>query len=242
MTMQRGKKLSEVVAREILKDAMRRKMPPGSRLAPEQEMVETLDIGRASLREALRILEVQGLLTIRPGPGGGPFLNEVSSRDFGAMSSLYFMVAGSTNREVIEARVWINPMLARMAAQRGIADAGDMLEAALSDTASVIDADDRTWIETSARFYPVVGALSGNGILAMYASSLQDIYLDHLPPLGRDKRVRTGILASHRHIADAIIAGDATEAERLTADAMDAFMNRLSTAFPAFLERPVDWQ
>jgi len=101
----RGRKRAEVVAREILKDAIRRKIPPGSRLAPESQMIDSMSVGRSSLREALRILEVQGILTIKPGPGGGPFLNTVSSRNFGTMSTLYFMASGATYRELLEARV-----------------------------------------------------------------------------------------------------------------------------------------
>ena len=238
----RGRKLSEVVAREILKDAMLRGMPPGSRLAPESEMVETLEIGRGSLREALRILEVHGLLTIRPGPGGGPILNEVSSRDFGNMSSLYYMVTGATYREVIDARMSMNPLLARMAAQRRPPETKAVLAASIARTTSAMGADDRTWLATASEFYPVVGDLSGNRILAMFAHSLQDIYSDQLPPLARDRTLRAAIIASHRNISAAIEDGDAPGAERITADAMDDVIGRLARAFPGFLDQPVDWQ
>jgi GntR family transcriptional repressor for pyruvate dehydrogenase complex len=238
----RGRKLSEVVAREILKDAMRRGIPPGSRLASEGEMVETLEVGRGSLREALRILEVQGLLTIRPGPGGGPILKEVSSRDFGNMSSLYYMVTGATYREVIDARMSMNPLLARMAAARRAPEAQERLSAAIENTASVMNADDRTWLVTASEFYPVVGDLSGNHILAMFASSLQDIYSGQLPPVARDRSLRRDILAGHRAIAAAIVRGNAPDAERLTAAAMEDIISRIARAFPGYLDQPVDWQ
>jgi GntR family transcriptional repressor for pyruvate dehydrogenase complex len=241
-SIHRGRKLSEVVAREILKDAMRRGMPPGSRLAPESAMVSDFDVGRSSLREALRILEVQGLLTIRPGPGGGPILNAVSSRDFGNMSSLYYMVTGATYREVIDARMSLNPLLARMAAQRRPPEAAEVLAAAMERSRSVLRASDRVWLETIGDFYPAVGSLSGNRILAMYASSLQEIYFDHLPPVGRDQILRRDILAGHEKIADAIVHGDAAEAERLASAAMQDLIGRVSRAFPGFLDQPVDWQ
>jgi DNA-binding FadR family transcriptional regulator len=217
-------------------------MPPGSRLAPESEMVETLEVGRGSLREALRILEVQGLLTIRPGPGGGPILNEVSSRDFGNMSSLYYMVTGASYREVIDARMSMNPLLARMAAHRRAPEAHELLSAAIERSREVMQADDRTWLATISDFYRVVGSLSGNEILAMYANSLQHIYFDQLPPLGQDLALRRDIVGGHRLIASAIVRGNAPEAARLTAAAMEDIVGRLERAFPGFLDQPVDWQ
>ena len=64
-------------------------------------MIEEYGVGRAFVREALRILEVQGLISIKAGPGGGPVVAEVSTRDFGRMSTLYFQVGGMTFRELI---------------------------------------------------------------------------------------------------------------------------------------------
>ena len=68
----RAVKVAESVAREILHDIADRQLPPGATLPSEAEMVETFNVARASLREALRILEVYGLIRIKPGPGGGP--------------------------------------------------------------------------------------------------------------------------------------------------------------------------
>src|SRR5215204_5074996 len=75
-------KVSEVVAREILSEITEQDLQPGAKLGPESEMLERYDIGRSSLREALRILEVYGVITIKPGPGGGPVVRRLSSRDF----------------------------------------------------------------------------------------------------------------------------------------------------------------
>jgi DNA-binding GntR family transcriptional regulator len=76
----------------------------------------------------------------------------------------------------------------------------------------------------------------------MYASSLQEVYGDHLPRVGRDISLRREILASHRAIAEAIERGDAPEAERITSEAMRDIIARFERAFPGFLDQPVDWQ
>ena len=69
----RADKVSEVVARAIVHDIVSRGLEPGATLPSEAVMLARFQVGRASLREALRILEVHGLITIKPGPGGGPF-------------------------------------------------------------------------------------------------------------------------------------------------------------------------
>ena len=111
-------KVAEVVAREIVHDIVRRNLKPGTKLPPESEMLATYQLGRASLREALRILEVQGLIVIRPGRGGGPVVANFSSRDFGRMSTLHFHVGRATFRDLVQARMVMEPVMAGLAAQR----------------------------------------------------------------------------------------------------------------------------
>src|SRR5215211_3941173 len=81
----RAEKVSEVVARSIVQDIAARRLPPGTMLPSESVMLDRYRVGRASLREGLRILEIQGLITIKPGPGGGPMVATASSHDFGRM-------------------------------------------------------------------------------------------------------------------------------------------------------------
>jgi len=79
----RSGKISETIARDILDDIVVRQLPPGTMLASEAVMLDRYGVGRASLREALRILEIHGLIKIKPGPRGGPVVAEVTSSDLG---------------------------------------------------------------------------------------------------------------------------------------------------------------
>src|SRR5215207_8330843 len=65
----RIRKTSEVVAMQIVKDIVDRGLVEGDRLPLEAAMVREYRVSRASLREALRLLEVQGLISLRPGRG-----------------------------------------------------------------------------------------------------------------------------------------------------------------------------
>src|SRR5216684_960606 len=83
--VRRAEKLSQVVAREIVRDM--KGLKAAAMLPQESVMLERYRVGRASLREALRILEVHGLIVIRAGPGGGPMVAPVRTRDFARMTS-----------------------------------------------------------------------------------------------------------------------------------------------------------
>ena len=69
-TPRRTAKTAETVAAAIVRDIVSRKLRPGDTLPLESEMLAHYRVSRASLREALRILEVQELIRLKPGPGG----------------------------------------------------------------------------------------------------------------------------------------------------------------------------
>src|SRR5262249_3313574 len=83
----RTEKVALRVARLIVRDIVERGLTRGDALEAEAAMLQRFGISRASLREALRILEIHGLITIKPGPGGGPSVGAVDSRDFGRMAT-----------------------------------------------------------------------------------------------------------------------------------------------------------
>ncbi len=241
-SIRRGKKVAEVLAREILKSASRRGLKPGSRLEPESEMIESLGVGRASLREALRILEVQGLLTIRPGPGGGPVLAQASGRDYGRTSTLYFMASGATYREVIEARVSMMGLTARLAAERATPEGAERLRWAIETTKQAFELEDRAWALTASGFYSTIAELCQNRVVALFCLALMSIYVEHLPPMGLSPEHRRQIIAVHERIAKAVGRADGRTAERVMTEHLLEFADEVSRAYPAFMDEVVDWE
>jgi len=73
----RGMKTSERIAATIVADIAAQGLVPGDRLPNEAAMIERFQLGRGSVREALRILEVHGIIQLRSGPGGGPVVAAV---------------------------------------------------------------------------------------------------------------------------------------------------------------------
>jgi DNA-binding FadR family transcriptional regulator len=240
--VQRGKKIAEVLAREIIRDAIERRLEPGMRLQSEAEMIERFEVSRGSLREALRILEVQGLLEMRPGRNGGPFLVEVSDRSFGKMSALFFMAKGVTYLEVLEARISLTELMARLAAERSSAKDVQRLQAQI-DTAEVeAIGDSEAWVEYTTSFYTTIGELCGNRVVAMSCLAFMSIWVEHLPSPPYTAAYRTKIIATHRGIVEAIEAGDGSTAELRMSKHMKSFKNRFREIYPMFLDEVVDWE
>src|SRR5437867_5979902 len=103
-------------------------LAPGSRLLSERELAQRLDASRESVREAYRSLEVAGLLVIRRGKDGGAFVRDV---DHGAVTrslSLMLRLGKTSHRELTEARLLIEPPIARLAAARATRSAIEALE------------------------------------------------------------------------------------------------------------------
>lgn len=230
-------KVAEKVAREIARRIGAEKLQPGTQLESESQMLAKYGIARASLREALRILEVHGLVTIKAGPGGGPVVAGVSTRDFGRMSTLYFQAGTMTFRELIEARLVMEPVMARLAAERSDPALIEKL-LALSTTLE----SDAAYLHTSAEFHRLVASMSDNRILNLFSHSLEDIFHDRVSgmlfPLSRREKV----VAVHAAIARAIARGEAAKAERLMRDHMLEYAKYVERRHPALMDEVVDWR
>jgi GntR family transcriptional repressor for pyruvate dehydrogenase complex len=230
-------KISSVIARDIVADL--RGKPPLTALPPEAAMLEKYRVGRASLREALRILEVHGIITIRPGPGGGPTVAPLDTVYFARMSTLYLHLLDATYREILEARIIIEPVMVRLAAQREDREALGELERFL---ALAEPADESQYLQQSGGFHGLISGLSGNRVLDLQGRSLKDMYADRIEGMVFPPEAREGILADHRRIAQAIIAGDTSRAEQLMRAHMEEYLFYSAERNPGVLDEVAQWK
>src|SRR4051794_21417139 len=169
----RVEKVGQLVAREILAEITRGGLKPGSRLPPEVTMMEQYQVGRGTLREALRILEVNGLISIKPGPGGGPSVEKASTHDFGRMATLFFNARRLTLRELIEARLVLEPVTARLAAERRDEEGIRRLQEVIDFRES---GDEDAYVRATSDFHALVADLAGNGVISIFVLSLAEVF------------------------------------------------------------------
>jgi GntR family transcriptional regulator, transcriptional repressor for pyruvate dehydrogenase complex len=210
----RTEKIAESVARQILREIRRNGLAPGARLPSEAVMLERLQIGRGSLREALRILEINGLVTIKSGPGGGPVLAPPDPRNFGQISTLHLQSINATYRQLLEARGEYESMLARRAASQDGDEAAKAVRQALEMSDQLVSDDSRFGTVTTGFHWAVCDA-GGNPVLALAAKSIQSIWAVHITSVLFGPADRPRVQRDHEAITRAIEAHDAKRAERL---------------------------
>jgi DNA-binding FadR family transcriptional regulator len=232
-------KTSELVARDIATSMRQRKLQPGDMLPPESQLILQYRVSRATLREALRLLEVTGAITIKPGPGGGPVVADISSRDFGSMATLHFFFSGATMKELLEAQLIMEPLLARLAAERQQPERLAELRGLTEDQPPP---DDETrYLHVSHGFHHVVAGSSGNRVLDLFARSLTEIFTDRIAGALYPPGSRAHVQREHAAIAGAILRGDGRRAETLMRRHMEEFVQYVASRHPALLEEVVTW-
>ncbi len=248
----RSDKVSERLARRILRDIVTRGLEPGTKLSSESLMLRRYKVGRASLREGLRILEVYGLIWIKPGPGGGPVVADVTSSDFARSATFFYHAVGATLNDLVEARAHLEPLMARLAAERLTDESAEALRHALAREQTALETEAPT-VESPplpaddavnwwpALFHRIVAEMSGNRVMSLFGQSVVDIYVERISMVSAVDR-RSQIHSAHEGVARAILAGQPQKAERLMRDHMDEVAASFSVRFPGLADEIIDWR
>jgi len=236
----RAIKTSERIAAAIVSEIISLELKPGDRLPNEAAMVEQFRVGRGSLREALRILEVHGLISLRSGPGGGPEVIAVNPRDVARTFSLYLHLSRATIRELTEARLFLEPMIARMAAETREPGGMKRLQEALDYEASIPKGDPR-YIFAGNNFHYVLATMSGNAVIDLMATALKELYTSRVVGGGLVNDLdQEKLRGDHRRIGMAIIEGDPEKAERLARQHTQYYLGKV-VRIPGFAESTITW-
>jgi GntR family transcriptional regulator, transcriptional repressor for pyruvate dehydrogenase complex len=243
LSSSRALKLSESLAREIVSDIS--SLSPGSSLPPEAAMIEKYRVGRPTLREALRILEVQGIISLKRGKGGGPVVKNHSVVDVARVLSLHFQAASVTLGDLISARSEFESAAAAMAAQARTDEDLANLRALLdrhfevgfgSEEQRTVSTYYRPWLD----FHMAVAAISGNPITHMLVGAIQalSMALGNSPAQGQE-----AVHDDHAAIFRAIEAQDAELAGRRMRQHLIALTRAAyANVDDAILKRPIEWQ
>jgi GntR family transcriptional repressor for pyruvate dehydrogenase complex len=228
-SLNRALKTSETVARDIVHDIVSRGLERGDRLPPEAAMLEEYGVSRESLREGLRLLEVQGLITIRRGPGGGPSVGRVDAANLGRVATLYYHLAGGTYAELFDAWLISEPILAELAARN---DDREAVRRAMSPFVAQptgnLDGDKVDFVDSHVEFHAVVAELANNRVLELMLETTGQIVTHHVVVNADPRQLRDEIDHDHADIARAISAGHAKRARTLMENHIRAMVDHCS--------------
>lgn len=235
----RTQKTSERVAISIVRDIVARGLGTGDRLPLEAAMVEHYGVSRASLREALRLLEVQGLIRLKPGPGGGPVVGTVEPAHLASMSTLYFHLGGGDYGHLLQVQVMLEPLCAQLAARHP--DRAEVLRP-FTDPEAHDHLEEERYRSTTRDLHAAVYQLAANPVLTLLTEAVTTIVTEHVVANMDPVEMRPAILHEHTAIAGAIVAGDEAEAMRLMAEHFENQHDYYRSRSPERLDDLIEWR
>lgn len=232
-------KTAELVALDIVRDIVSQSLQPGDPLPLEADMLAHYGVSRSSLREGLRLLETQGLITIRPGPGAGTMVSDVSPHNLGRTMTLHFHMANSSYDELLRSWLTLEPIVAELAARNpDEARRRELMTPFLDGSAD----DCVTSISTGLSFHDAVADLADNRALSILCRAVGFIVSDQVLASGDRDRLETFIVDEHADLARSIIAGDAPRTAELMREHIAHLVEDFRAYWPAKIGERIAWQ
>jgi GntR family transcriptional repressor for pyruvate dehydrogenase complex len=206
----RGQRLSTMIVEQLQSAIFSGAIAEGSRLPPERELMARFEASRASVQEAVHILERTGLVVIRRGAAGGAFVTRPDFVRIGSMLKLMLQANRFALGELYEARLLIEPGGAEIAARLATTDDISNLRASIQFHRE-IPADMPSPI--GRNFHYLLACITANPLISMLVSSLLGVaqaYRLQQPLATRSERLR-----AHEQITDAIEARDGVLARQV---------------------------
>jgi DNA-binding FadR family transcriptional regulator len=209
VTPKAARQISESLKKRILAG----EFPPGSYLPAAGLLLEEFGVSRPTLREALNALETDGLIQLRRGPNGGAIVQNPDNAAIIRQLQFLLRFEGTTIEELMDVRLVVDPLAARLAAERGdnedIARIGQSLE---RQRDKEMLKNHEAWFKENLYFHWAIAMASRNPVVRLLSESLHNITLDGGLKIKFKQSERLQSIEEHQAVYDAIAAGNEDEA------------------------------
>ena len=204
-------------------------------------MLEKYQTGRGTLREALRLLEFQGVITLKPGPRGGPVLMDPDASHLASNLVLLMQLKAAPFRNIVEVRTAMEPMISSLAAERMDDDALTDLEGTITRCARRSTTSTRSSTPTSG------STTSSRGPRATPSSATSSTRCPGSWTARRSVSTTRAIAvrrSSRRtiEIFEALKARDPKASEARMREHIDAYERYAARKFPQVLKETIPWE
>lgn len=217
------RKVYEQVAEQLLAQIGNRELRPGDPLPSERELTESFAVGRSSVREALRMLESQGVIA---SENGGTFVVANAAQPLNSSLRLVFALDDRTGvHDLFELRRIIDCEGAALAAERHTPAHLAALDAATDEMAAALAGQgrDERFIEADLQFHLGIAEATGNRLLLHSVQAVRDVVAQALLSVVHVPHSPESAIVEHRAVRNAIASGDAAAAR----DAMWKHLDRV---------------
>lgn len=232
----RQPRVAEIVASQLRDDILSGRLKEGDVLPSQESLLVEFGVSPPALREAIHILEIDGLLSVRRGNVGGAEVHLPSAERTAHMISMVLQSRDSTPADVSGALMHLEPICAGMCAAREdrLTEVVPYLEAEVEAQSREFD-DVGRYVPNARRFHEALVSRCGNEPMILLIGSLELIWSAHesavwsdestegsgTPPLlekqGKHVTMRAA-LRDHQRLVEAIRSGNRTKAVQLAHD------------------------
>ena len=195
MNMDEFLPLRDVVFNTLRQGILTGELKPGERLM-EIHLADKLGVSRTPVREAIRMLELEGLVTMIPRRGAE--VSKISEEDL---------------RDVLEVRRALDTLAARLACEKITAEQKEELKAAADDfVRATLSGDATTIAQADVKFHDVILKASGNKRLILIVNNLAERAYRYRLEYIKDKKNHKKLIQEHSLIMNSVINGNVREA------------------------------
>jgi GntR family transcriptional repressor for pyruvate dehydrogenase complex len=217
----RQPRVAELVAAQLREDILSGHLKEGDVLPSQEALLSEFGVSPPALREAIHILECDGLISVRRGNVGGAIVHRPSAERTAHMIGMVLQAQSATPADVSEALLYLEPICAGMCAAREdrMTEVVPYLEAEINRQNQQFD-DPAQYVPNARRFHEAVVARCGNEPMILLVGSLSLIWSTHESSVWGDDAPMTGktmraAVRDHQRILEAIRDGQQDRAIRL---------------------------
>lgn len=202
-------------------------LQPGDRLPSERELVERFSIGRASVREGLRVLESMELVRSQPRDRRGPLVLPVSVGPVRRSIAMLTSTKALSLAELIQFRMIVEASANLLAANRRTKPQLIAIERNIARMQAAMSRDYGEFSQADMEFHELIAVAGGNQLMGVYGDVTREAVVNLIQQTILDASDRTALmlqsLRHHRAVFQAISDGDGILASRLARENLFAY-------------------
>lgn len=233
-------KAADVLAEKMREKILKGDFGVGMEFPSERDLSEQTGVSRATVREALRILEGEGLIEIRQGRKGGSSVVRPTTAQIERSVGIFIRGQRLRQDAVLETRCAIEPAAARYAAEHRTEEDLENLERCHQRVEEASRAADiSAYIEANLDWHVQVVRASHNELLIAFISAVSNsVYVQNGTENFSSPKVRDEVMRAHRRVMDAIRDQDGDAAARRMGRHVQAYIDSVSQARAPHPPRP----
>jgi len=219
------KRVSDIIGEQIRRKLETGELKPGDKLPPERELALEMGVGRNAVREALRSLEMSGVVTLHKGPKGGSFVSNGDWRTLSKGLKDLLSLRGITFEQLTRARILIETAVTQAACESAEQNDVAVLEQQLERAEEAYRRRDYdAKLAYLVEFHNLLAQSTHNPVLVFVMASIMELMHEYATTVGPDKNDLS--LKALRRVTAALRARDVQASQTAMRDHLERLQER----------------